>query len=238
MKIIELVTILELDKDDSLPIRLLNGGQHPQNELSIYSTSQGICFFRDEKILSINNNNCSDMVYRIKTFLEKRVKEVNDNKRELDKYLAGSELLIAIDKYRGGEGNIDIEKAKEYVNTINRHIEDSLCFDDIIEMKELIEKIKKDKLYKELCFNVQEFCCKRADRFRGCIKHANRYCFGNKKYHEDLDLVHITIYDDCVELLHENEGRSYEYDLDNKVKHTLEQKIFFTLGCWQNIYKS
>lgn len=232
MKIIELIKIIELSKDYDTPIILMNPGQHDESELSIYSTSQGVCFYKDQDIwfLSISD---ADKAYDIKTLIEKNIREVYDNVRELNRYLAVSELLRAINIFNGGQGIIDFEKAKVYVNRINQQIGRSLDFHEIIKMENLIDLIKKDKLFRELFFSVNEVCCNRDERYRGYKKQENKYCFGNKKYHEDLDIVDITVYDDCVELLHRGEGRSHERDLDRRRPHTLEQKIISALDCWK-----
>ena len=60
------------------------------------------------------------------------------------------------------------------------------------------------------------------------------YSFGNIQYHEELDRVHITIYDDVVEISCTKEARgSYERKLDKRKKYTSEDKIISALDFWR-----
>lgn len=235
MKIVDLIKIIGLDKDEFIPFILLGPGQHLNNELTIYPTPKGICFYKeaDVRMLSFNDEN---KLYDIKNLIEKDIKEVYNNGRELNRYLAVSELLISIDCFCGGKGDFDLKKARDYVSKINRKIIEALVFNEIADMKDLIHMIKKDKLYRELFFVVTEVCCNKSDRYRGYKQQENAYCFGNEKYHEDLDVVDITVYDDCVELLHREEGREHEQKLDLRRRYTLEQKIITALDCWRCFY--
>lgn len=118
--------------------------------------------------------------------------------------------MIAIDRFYGGKGIIDLDKAKIYVDKVDKAIIEALSFDEISDMRNLIDIIKGDKLYREMSFVVNEVGCNRDDRYRGYTKQENKYCFGNQKYHEDLDVVCITVYNDFVEILHRAEGREHE----------------------------
>jgi len=162
MKIIELIELIDLDKD--IPFIPLDAGKHPANELTIYSNADGICFWKDAEISSLSiSENCKDKVYKIKRLLINHFNELDNNERELNKYLAVTELLIAIDLYREGKGTIDINEIKSYVNRLNSKMIESLDFKEIPNMKYLIDRVKKDKLYRECYFNIFEVMSNKYD---------------------------------------------------------------------------
>ena len=103
-------------------------------------------------------------------------------------------------------------------------------------MKYLIYILSKKPLYCELFFHVQVFDYSKK---RPCPnKKSKDYFFGNKLFHNELDKVHITIYDDYVELWHPIEGRSHERELSPNITLSLEQKIITALDWWQTYYKN
>ena len=232
MKIVDLIKIIGLDKENSMPFILLEPGQYSDKELAIYPTSRGICFYKEQDVwfLSINDKN---KIYDIEQSIQRNIREVYNNVRELNRYLAISELLIAIDRFYGGKGVLDLDKAKIYVDKVDKAIIEALSFDEISNMKNLIDIIKGDELYREMLFVVNEIGCNRDDRYKGYKKQENYYSFGNQKYHEDLDVVDITVYNDFVEILHRAEGREHERKLDQRRQNTVEEKIISALDCWR-----
>ena len=71
-------------------------------------------------------------------------------------------------------------------------------------------------------------------QFSGYRIEKRDYSFGNIQYHEELDRVNITIYDDVVEISCAKEERgSYERKLDNRKRYTSEDKIISALDCWR-----
>lgn len=237
MQISEIIEILNID---DVPFVPYTGGYGTKGTLTIYSTNEGICYYKDATIwsISIGNDDNKDFIYKIGNQLKKKFYKLNDNHRELDKYLAVCQLLIAIDRYNGGNGQLSFEQIKKYVDDLNTHIYKSLDFNEISHMSDLIEKIKKDELYKELYFSVYEIKSRKADRYKCYNKEEKHYCFGNKKYHEKLDVVRITAYDDCVEMTFEPHGLALKTPLDERAEHTLEGKIFLILDKLTSHYNS
>lgn len=210
-------------------------GVREKGKLSIYSTKQGVCYWNGESIWSIGiDQNSQNEVYKIKQSLKKCAWELDDNDRELDKYVAVYEILYAINEYKGVNDDIEFDTIKRYVEILNKKILDSLDFQQILEMETLKNLIMKDKLYNQMLFNVHEVQSTKERQFSGYRKKKKDYSFGNIQYHEELDRVHITIYDDVVELFCEKEGRgSYERELDKRKIYTSEEKIISALDCWR-----
>lgn len=239
MKIFDMIKILGLDTDESLPIIPDKPGKQPLNELSIYAKTDGVHFWENATIwfLSIDEK-CKEEVDEIMKSIEDQIKETRENnQRELYKYVAVVELLKAIDNFNGGNGNFDMNTAQKYVGTINNKINESLDFADIQQMVELIEFIKKDSLYKELYFYVTEVQANKKERYRGGKAEEKKYKFGNI-YHEKSDVVHITVYNDYVELNCDFDERTFEGELKINREYTFEEKIFKAFDNWRNFYKN
>lgn len=237
MKIKKLIELIEIEKDFDIKFIPLGPGQSRKNVLTIYATENGIAYWEDADVsfLSIDES-CERMVYDITQYLVKNIRGLDENTRERDKYLAISEILIAIDLIKGGKGEIDLDQAKNYVNRLNQKVSNLLDFSEISNMKDLIDTILKDKLYRELCFSVTEIMCNKKDRYRGYNNQEKKYIFGNKMYHENLDVVVITLYNDCVEVLHQIEGNQRSKTLDMRREHSTEEKIFSALDCWKSAF--
>lgn len=235
MKISEMIEILNIN--NAVPFIPYPGGYGKKEQLTIYSTNEGICFWEDATIwfISIDENN-KDFIYKIGSQLKSKFYKLNDNHRELNKYLAVCQLLMAIHKYDSRNVQLSFEQIKKYVDDLNTHIYNSLDFNEISHMNDLIERIKGDEFYKELYFTVNEIKCRKADRYRGYQKKEKHYCFGNKRYHEKLDVVRITAYDDCVEMTCESGEIIPVMQLDMRTEHTLEGKIFLMLDKWRSHY--
>ncbi|MCI9073112.1 MAG: hypothetical protein HFH80_10020 [Lachnospiraceae bacterium] len=77
----------------------------------------------------------------IRALIKEKIRGISNNVRELNRYLVVSELLKAIDIFYGGQGNIDFEKAKVYVDKLNQHIDITLDFQEIMGMENLIDII-------------------------------------------------------------------------------------------------
>lgn len=87
MKIVDLIKIIGLDKENSISFFPLEPGQHPDKELAIYPTSKGICFYKELDVwfLSINDKN---KIYDIEQNIKRNIREVYNNVHELNRYLA------------------------------------------------------------------------------------------------------------------------------------------------------
>lgn len=232
MKIKEVIDIIG---DFNVPIIPIPAGRRQKGKLPIYATEKGVHFYKDDTIWGISTDN-SDMSYDIKMYLKRLDEKLEGNERELNKYLTVYELLSAIKSYKGENGNISFEQLKVYVALLNRKIIESLDFSEVSGMNDLIDLVSKDSLYREQIFNVSVVNCYKAQPFRGSTKPLKNYHFGNIEYHEELDKVNITLYNDCVELHHEAERISHKRNLDLEVEYTEEQKIFTALGCWRGYY--
>ena len=89
-----------------------------------------------------------------------------------------------------------------------------------------------------MLFNVHEVHSTKERQFSENKIEKKDYFFGNIQYHEELDRVHITIYDDVVEISCKKEARgSHERKLDKRKKYTSEDKIISALDCWTGKYR-
>lgn len=210
-------------------------GVREKGKLSIYSSKQGVCYRDGESIWSIGiDQNSQNEMYKFKQYLKNCSCELGNNDRELDKYVAVYEILYAINEYKGIDDDIKFDTIKRYVEILNKEILDSLDFQQILEMETLKNLIIKDKLYNQMLFNVYEVQSTKERQFSGYRIEKKDYSFGNIQYHEELDRVHITIYDDVVEISCAKEERgSYERKLDNRKRYTSEDKIISALDCWR-----
>lgn len=103
-------------------------------------------------------------------------------------------------------------------------------------MQDLKYILYSTPLYLELFFDVQVFDY---DKKRPCPNEKSKdFSFGNKRFHNEMDKVHITIYNDYVELWHPIEGRSHERELSPNRTLSLEPKIIAALDCRQTYYKN
>lgn len=205
--------------------------------LPIYPTNQGVCYYKDESIWSIGiKERCKNEIYEIKHKLCEFDNKLYSDERELDKYVAVSIILNAVDLCKGGNGRIRFEDIKDYVEILNNAIYESLDFQQISDMDTLKEIIKSDTLYRQMLFNVNEVNSTKEREFTGYKKETKRYSFGNIKYHEELDKVSIRTYDDYVTLACEKEGRSHKQNLDIRRSYTSEGKILSALYCWRCDY--
>ena len=232
MTILDLIEILQLNKENNIFIPLPPG---PHFEVS----SKKIIFYEGLTLPEFYNSTkkgASDLVQ----YIRKNIGFVYDNDRELVKYFSVFKLLAAIDK-ASGNGNCEsydkyLETAKQYVTKINQTIKENYQTDDIQDMKDLICILLEDSLYRELFFHVQVFDYSKK---RLCPnKKSKDYFFGNKRFHNELDKVHITIYNDYIELHHPIEGRSHEGDLTPNNTLSLEQKIIAALDYWQTYFNN
>lgn len=212
-------------------------GTDEEGVLPIYHTDQGVCYYQGESIWSIGiSDQCKDEIYEIKHKLLEFDNKLYANARELDRYVAVSVILKAVDRYKGRNGEICFENTKLYVDILNNAINEALDLKQISDMDTLKEIIKSDTLYREMLFNVDEVNTTKDREFTWNGKDKKEYSFGNIKYHEEHDRVFIRTYDDCVALACEKEGRSYKQNLDIRRSHTSEGKILAALDCWRGYY--
>lgn len=238
MTILDLIEILQLNKENNIFIPLPPGPYFEDH--SIFQVSSKKIIFYEGLTLPEFYNSRKEASYALVEYIQKNVESVYDNKRELLRYFSVFQLLIAIDKATGHDDceSYDkyLETAKQYVTKINQAIKENYQTDDIQDMKDLICILLEDSLYRELFFHVQVFDYSKK---RPCPnKKSKDYFFGNKRFHNELDKVHITIYNDYVELHHPIEGRSHERDLTPNNTLSLEQKIIAALDYWQTYFNN
>lgn len=239
MTVLDLIEILQLNKGNnifvSLPSELYF--KEPSN-FNVYSKK---IIFHKELTLSEFYDSKKDISYDLITYIQKNVGSVYNNERELLRYFSVFQLLIAIDQASGNDNFESYDKyldtAKKYVTKINQAIKENYQTDDIQDMQDLKYILYSTPLYLELFFNVQVFDY---DKKRPCPnKKSKDLSFGNKRFHNEMDKVHITIYNDYVELWHPIEGRSpHGRDLPLNSPLSLEQKIIDALDCWQTYYNN
>lgn len=209
-------------------------GNNEEGVLPVYSTKQGVCYYRNESIWSIGiREQCKNQIYEIKNKLCEIEKKLYCNEREIDKYVAVFIILYAVANYKGENSSICFENIRNYVEILNNAIYEALGFQQISDMDTLKEIISSDTLYCEMLFNVNEVHSTKDREYTGYKKDTKSYCFGNVRYHEDLDKVFIRTYDDHVELVCAKEGRSHEQKLDIRKSYTSEGKILAALDCWR-----
>ena len=227
--------VISLINIKDIPFIPQMSGAREKGKLSIYSTNQGVCYWNGESIWSIGiDQNSQNEIYKIKQSLKNCAWELGNNNRELDKYVAVFEILHAINEYKGVDDDIKFDTIKRYVEMLNKEILDALDFQQISEMETLKNLIMKDNVYNQMLFSVHEVQSTKERQFSGYKIDKNDYSFGNIKYHEELDRVHITLYDDCVEIFCEMEARvSHERKLDTRKRYTSEEKIISALDCWR-----
>ena len=141
-----------------------------------------------------------------------------------------TDLKISVSSFNESEMSI-----QEMSEMINKEIIDSLDFQKIREMENLKYLIKNDRVYNQMQFNVYEIQSTKEMQFSvGKKDEEECLLFGNINYHEELDIVCIKIYEDCVEIHCKIEaGECYERKLDIRKKYTLEEKIISALDCWE-----
>ena len=237
MTIKQVISLMNINNIPFIPLASI---ARTKGDLSIYATKQGVCYWSEESIWSIEiDENSKNMLYPIKKELIQYSPELHDNSRELSKYVAVFEILHAINKYKNSNNGISFDTIKNYVDVLNKEILNTLDFQQIPQMELLKKIITKDKLFNQMVFNVSEIQSAKKNPFSGYHINKKEYCFGNVIYHEHLDCVHITIYDDCFELCCDIESRgSYEHAFDLRKHLTLEQKIISAFDYWQNYYQN
>lgn len=238
MTVLDLIEILQLNKGNNI-FTPLPSGPYFVSHYNFEVSSKKIIFYEELTLPEFYDSQKNISCDLIK-FIQDNVVSKYDNKREFLRYFSVLQLLIAIDKATGIDDceSYDqyLETTKEYVTKINQAIKENYQTDDIQDMQDLKYILYSTPLYLELFFDVQVFDY---DKKRPCPnKKSKDLSFGNKRFHNELDKVHITIYNDYVELWHPIEGRSHERELSPNRTLSLEQKIIAALDCWQTYYKN
>lgn len=237
MTVLDLIEIMELNKENDIFIPLPSGPyfvSHYNFEIS----SKKIIFYEELTLPEFYDSQKNISCDLIK-FIQDNVVSKYDNKREFLRYFSVFQLLIAIDQVSGNDNCVSYDKyleiAKQYVEKINQAIEENYQTDSIKDMKDLMYILFNSSLYHELYFHIQVFDY---NKNRPRPNKNKDFSFGNKRFHNGLDIVHITIYNDYVELWHPIEGRSHERELSLNNTLSLEQKIIAALDCWQTYFNN
>ena len=238
MTVLDLIEILQLNKDNTI-FTPIPSRSYLKTHSVFDVTSKKIIFYEGLDLSEVYDSK-KDKSYDLITYIQKNVGSVYNNERELLRYFSVFQLLIAIDQASGKDNCESYDKyldtAKEYVTKINQAIKENYQTDDIQDMQDLKYILYSTPLYLELFFDVQVFDY---DKKRPCPnKKSKDLSFGNKRFHNEMDKVHITIYNDYVDLWHPIEGRSHERELSPNRTLSLEQKIIAALDCWQTYYKN
>ena len=239
MKLSEIITILKLDKD--IPFY-----EHQYGLGCEYSKTvdkDGIHFWKGETTSYCNLSN--DAEYIIDNFIRQRCRIDKDNKY-YRLYYTVSSLLYVVGKWQKiNDSNFDIDKyvtnnIKKCVSLIQDEIKNNLDFSEVKDMNQLIDIINCSELYQQMLFLVTVYDYSKYTKGYKNYKTKNTYSFGNKKYCEDLDKVRISIYDDCVELVCDREGRGIPYERklssNNRIGLSIENKIIEAIDAWNCYY--
>lgn len=233
MTILDLIEILQLNKENNIFIPLPPGPYFEDH--SIFEVSSKKIIFYEGLTLPEFYNSRKEASYALVEYIQKNVESVYDNKRELLRYFSVFQLLIAIDKATGHDDceSYDkyLENAKQYVTKVNQAIKENYQTDDIQDMKDLIYILSKKPLYCELFFHVQVFDY---NKNQPCSNKVSKdYYFGNKRFHNEFDIVGIKIYNDFVALCPPKEIRIPKKELNQNENLSLEQKIITAFDCWE-----
>jgi hypothetical protein len=201
----------------------------------------GIHLWEDSDISSFETFDSKILQYETSKNIEKFIK--SDYKR-YELYYALYSILRDIGVWKKSKDRkFDVEtyielNFKSCIGKVIKEIESNLDFTEIISMDNLIPIIKEDTLYQQLMFRVTEYSYAKERRgYKSPIE--NKYSFGNIKYHEDLDIVDIHAYKDCVELSYRKKGYNcYETKINNGYNKeiTIESKIMTALDKWRCSY--
>lgn len=233
MTILDLIEILQLNKENNIFISLPPGPYFEDH--SIFEVSSKKIIFYEGLTLPEFYNSRKDALYALVEYIQKNVESVYGNKRELLRYFSVFQLLIAIDKATGHDDceSYDkyLETAKQYITKINQAIKENYQTEDIQNMKDLIYILSNKPLYRELFFHVQVFDY---NKNQPCLnKESKDYYFGNKRFHNEFDIVAIKIYNDFVALCPPMEIRISKKELNQNENLSLEQKIITAFDCWE-----
>lgn len=235
MTIKEVISLMNIKDVPFLPQM---SGKRLKGKLPIYATKQGVCYWKDESIWSIGiDEESKGERYQIKQKIQNLLPGLAFDEREMDKYIAVYEVLLAIDEYRREDRDIELDILKGYVEILNKEILYTLDFQQIQGMTNLMDIVVNDNLYRQMKFVVYEVDSVKKNQFWGYKVNKKNYSFGNIKYCEKLDRVNITIYEDCVEIECVKEARGcFERKLEIRRKYTVEEKIIQALDCWKCAY--
>lgn len=231
MKLTELLEITGLGQ--TAPFIVYEYGDGEKDTLTI--KKNGIYFWQEATIDSFGNFDSNEHKSEISRFIESYV-YANISQQPI--YYAVCSVLYNIATIKGiaVEGYIS-SNLKVNVDRILQGIKANLDFAQVSKMGTLINKIAEDKLYQQLLFNVTERRFQK--KMFGVYANQNpiKYSFGNIKYYEELKIVDITVYDDCVKLTYQFTGKSFERQFESSREvFTLEEKILAALDNWRCQY--
>ena len=233
MTVLDLIEILQLNKDNDV-FTPLPPGPYFEDHSVFKVSSKKIIFYEGLTLPEFYDSRKKDS-HDLIEYIQKSVESVYSNKRELLRYFSVFQLLIALDKATGHDDceSYDkyLETAKQYVAKINQAIIENYQTDDIQDMKDLIYILSNKPLYRELFFHVQVFDY---NKNQPCPKKDSKAVyFGNKRFHNEFDIVGIKIYNDFVALCPPKEIRIPNKELNQNENLSLEQKIITAFDCWE-----
>lgn len=236
MKISDVIEICQIPDTTFIPVP---AGYSKRNRLTIYPTRQGVCYWEDASVWFLTiDENCKGLVYKIKHELISLQPSLYNKERELNRYLAVAELLLAANKVHNSNKQIGIDLIRSYVEKLDAKIYNSLDFRKVEGMDTLIEIISNNETYKEMMFCVHNIQSPKKYEYIGAPKKAESFSFGNVLYHEELDVVNIRTYDDFVEVNCKMEGRTISRELNKNQSYSIEQRILSALDCWTGYYSN
>ena len=172
MKISDLLEISEICKDHQVQFIPMKPGTMDRNEVAIYGKQDGIHYFITDTCFGVSAcDNCVDLKRKLQFQNEKWFYNIQEVAAVYDRYLALAEILLSIDEhYKINAIKVDSiynqENIRKYADKIEKCICDSLKFDDISEMSHLKDMVLRNKLYRELVFNVSIWECNESEQYK------------------------------------------------------------------------
>lgn len=132
---------------------------------------------------------------------------------------------------------VHIETVKKCANRVRQEITSNLDFNEILDMKDLIKTVVKDKYYSTLFFIVKHYECRKKEYCPISTK-FKEYKFGNERYKRSLDVVTIDIFDDLSSLHCRSEGAQRHTKETKNREIDLQKAISYALYFWEDYYNN
>lgn len=239
MKISDLVELSGIQNEYKISMKGLLTGNG--NKLPIYSNQNVICFYKGETCQGVGaDKNCENQKYKIRNQLEEWFGNMYSKGIAVlqERYLSIAEILLAIEECIGKKV-FTKDCVQRYAEKTKEQVDKELDLSTIQRFDALSELIRSNIFYSELWFKVEIWECKKNDRYVTYLgeKAKFEYGFGNRKYHEELDVVNIIIYQDWYELCYKRKGTVIECERETMRKRiTDEEKILAALNEWDKKY--
>lgn len=230
MKINKLIEILNIQNCKGISLQYPQLRKHP----SIYSSGNTIYYYENDSVEDIFQYD-EEYLEQIGNF-KKIIKCFKNNHEKKFYAYVICEILLAKEKNDTSNYIFDQKKIENYLNKIDAFISNNLTFD--ISDEHLINCIRNDCLYRNLCFLVTEISYNKEERYRGMyFLKDKKFKFGNIHYYLNTDVVKITVYNDRTELFFERTGKTAVYEKPTNQPYSLPGCILRVLDKWKSFYQ-